>query len=107
MEIPKDFRKSTNIPLVGASVCAAQRLSKAFPENPYAFPRYNRKAISYSNSVSAALNKWLHKYVPQGSTMQSFRHLMRDRLRAVECLCDIIDQRGGWVTEGIGQGYVW
>ena len=39
--------------------------------------------------------------------MQIFRHLMRDRLRAVECLCDIIDQRGGWVTEGIGQGYVW
>ena len=30
---------------------------------------------------------------------------MRDRLRAVECPADIVDQIGGWATEGIGQGY--
>ena len=30
---------------------------------------------------------------------------MRDRLRAVACPSDIIDQIGGWVTEGVGQCY--
>ena len=37
--------------------------------------------------------------------MHSFRHSMRDRLRAVECPSDVIDQMGGWATEGVGQGY--
>ncbi|MEK9878668.1 MAG: DUF6538 domain-containing protein [Paracoccaceae bacterium] len=94
-----------NIPLVGASLWAAQRLSEAFPDSPYAFPRYNRKDITNSNSASAALNKWLHHYVPHGCTMHSFRHSMRDRLRAVECPSDIIDQIGGWATEGVGHSY--
>ena len=30
---------------------------------------------------------------------------MRDRLRAVECPADIVDQIGGWSTAGVGQGY--
>ena len=94
-----------NIPLVGTSLWAAQRLSEAFSDSPYAFPRYNRKDITNSNSASAALNKWLHQYVPEGCTMHSFRHSMRDRLRAVECPSDVIDQIGGWATEGVGQGY--
>ena len=94
-----------DIPLVGASLWAAQRLSEAFPDSLYAFPRYNRKDITNSNSASAALNKWLHQYVPEGCTMHSFRHSMRDRLRAVECPSDVIDQIGGWATEGVGQGY--
>jgi len=94
-----------DIPLVGASLWAAQRLSGAFPDSPYAFPRYNRKDTTNSNSASAALNKWLHQYVPEGCTMHSFRHSMRDRLRAVECPSDVIDQIGGWATEGIGQSY--
>ena len=94
-----------DIPLVGASLWAAQRLSESFPDSPYAFPRYNRKDTTNSNSASAALNKWLHQYVPEGCTMHSFRHSMRDRLRAVECPSDVIDQIGGWATEGVGQGY--
>jgi integrase len=77
----------------------------AFPDSPYAFPRYNRKNITNSNSASAALNKWLHPYVPEGCTMHSFRHSMRDRLRAVQCPADIADQIGGWTTDGVGQGY--
>ena len=94
-----------DIPLAGASLLAAQRLLESFPDSPYAFPRYNRKDTTNSNSASAALNKWLHQYVPEGCTMHSFRHSMRDRLRAVECPSDVIDQIGGWATEGIGQGY--
>ena len=35
----------------------------------------------------------------------SFRYSMRDRLRAVECPSDMIDQIGGWSTAGVGQAY--
>ena len=30
---------------------------------------------------------------------------MRDRLRAVECPSDLIDQIGGWVRGSVGEGY--
>jgi hypothetical protein len=30
---------------------------------------------------------------------------MRDRLRAVECPTDIIDQIGGWSRKGVGESY--
>jgi len=30
---------------------------------------------------------------------------MRDRLRAVQCPSDMIDQIGGWATAGVGQAY--
>jgi hypothetical protein len=30
---------------------------------------------------------------------------MRDRLRAVECPKDIVDQIGGWSSGSIGEGY--
>ena len=32
----------------------------------------------------------------------SFRHSLRDRLRAVQCPSDMIDQIGGWSTAGVG-----
>ena len=44
-------------------------------------------------------------YVPEKRVVHSFRHSMRDRLRAVQCPSDIIDQIGGWTTEGIGHQY--
>ena len=34
-----------------------------------------------------------------------FRHSFRDRLRAIECPSEIIDQLGGWSLRSIGQGY--
>ncbi|NBT41762.1 MAG: hypothetical protein EBT20_15070 [Alphaproteobacteria bacterium] len=43
--------------------------------------------------------------VPKGCVIHSFRHSFRDRLRAVQCPSDIIDQLGGWKTAGVGQGY--
>ena len=30
---------------------------------------------------------------------------MRDRLRAVQCPSDMIDQIGGWATAGVGHSY--
>ena len=48
---------------------------------------------------------WLHQYVPDNCVIHSFRHSFRDRLRAVECLSDIVDAIGGWKTSGVGHGY--
>jgi integrase len=93
------------VPLEGASLWAAQRLVSEFRGSRFAFPRYNRGEATNSNSASAALNKWMKQHVPAGCTMHSFRHSMRDRLRAVECPSDIVDQIGGWQTEGVGQSY--
>ena len=51
----------------------------------------HRQIITILNSASAALNKWLRNYAPEGCVVHSFRHSMRDRLRAVECPKEIID----------------
>ncbi len=58
-----------------------------------------------ANSASAAINKWLKPRVPEGCVIHSFRHSLRDRLRAVQCPSDMIDQIGGWATAGVGQAY--
>ena len=92
------------IPLVGASLWAAQRI-KTYPHHTFAFPRYNSTSTTNANSASAAINKWLKPRVPDGCVIHSFRHSLRDRLRAVQCPSDIIDQIGGWSTAGVGQAY--
>ena len=93
------------IPLVGASLWAAQRIKADTNNSPYAFPRYTSSKGTNANSASAALNKWLKSRVPEGCVIHSFRHSLRDRLRAVQCPSDMIDQIGGWTTAGVGQGY--
>ena len=101
----KTSSSERHIPLVGEALWAAGRISEADNGSDYAFPRYNRVSATSANSASAALNKWLKQYVPEGCTMHSFRHSMRDRLRVVQCPADITDQIGGWTTDGVGQGY--
>lgn len=93
------------VPLAGQSLWAAQRILSKASTSAFAFPRYNVAKTTNTNSASAALNKWLQQHVPDGCTMHSFRHSMRDRLRAVECPSDIVDQIGGWTTAGVGHGY--
>jgi integrase len=93
------------IPLSGMAFWAAQRILKEADTSSHAFPRYNRGSRTSANSASAAINKWQKNHVPAGCTMHSFRHSMRDRLRAVQCPADIANQIGGWATEGVGQGY--
>jgi uncharacterized protein YcgL (UPF0745 family) len=65
-------------------------------DSSYAFPRYCDGKICNANSASAALNKWMKPRLKDNAVVHSFRHSMRDRLRAVECPSDIIDQLGGW-----------
>ena len=91
------------IPLVGASLWAAQSLQNS--SSIFAFPRYVKNGVCNSNSASAALNKWLRPRVPVNCSMHSFRHSMRDRLRTVGCPAEIIDQIGGWSLNSIGQNY--
>ncbi len=93
------------VSLVGASLWAAERVVQSKNGSSYAFPRYNATDQTNANSASAALNKWIKQNVEPNYTMHSFRHSMRDRLRAVECPADVVDQIGGWQTEGVGQGY--
>ncbi len=93
------------IPLVGAALWAARRLLEANNDSMFAFHRYCDETGCKANSASGGLNKWLHQYVPDNCVIHSFRHSLRDRLRAVECPSDIVDEIGGWKTSGIGHGY--
>jgi integrase len=92
-----------HIPLIGASLWAAKRTQQH--DSSYAFPRYCDGKICNANSASAALNKWMKPRLKDNAVVHSFRHSMRDRLRAVECPSDIIDAIGGWTTKGIGHAY--
>ena len=101
----KTLTSTRLVPLVGEALWAAERVLAAQMDDQFTFPRYNKGETTNANSASAALNKWMKPHVPERCTMHSFRHSMRDRLRAVECPSDIVDQIGGWQTEGVGHGY--
>jgi len=93
-----------DVPLVGAALWAAQRAYQS-SSNEYLFPRYCSDDGCKADYASNSLNKWLRKHVPSGCVVHSFRHSMRDRLRAVGCPSEIINQVGGWATFGVGQQY--
>ena len=93
------------LPLVGCSLWAAKRAVEASQNSPYLFPRYCNDKGCKANSASAALNKWLKQTIGDGYVMHSFRHSMRDRLRAVNCPSEMIDQIGGWSKRSVGEGY--
>ena len=93
------------IPLTKEALWASKRLIEANNDSIFAFPRYCDKTGCKANSASGGLNKWLHQYVPENCVIHSFRHSLRDRLRAVECPSDIVDANGGWKTSGVGHGY--
>ena len=92
------------VPLVGEALWAAQRATDASITG-YLFPSYCDGETTKANSASAALNKWLKVHVSRDVVVHSLRHAMRDRLRAVECPTDIIDQIGGWSRKGVGESY--
>lgn len=92
------------VPLVGASLWGAKEaLNHAW--NGALFPRYCNLTTTKSNSASAALNKWMKPRVPEGCVIHSFRHSIRDRLRAVMCPSEVADAIGGWSRDGIGESY--
>jgi integrase len=93
------------IPLVGSAKWAAERILAQPDGSEFAFPNYNDGKRTNANSASAALNKWLKSKIGKDYTIHSFRHSMRDRLRAVDCPSEVIDQIGGWLTQGVGSSY--
>jgi len=100
----KTSSSQRKLPLVGCSLWAAQQAVNA-TTSPYLFPRYCDGATTHSNSASAALNKWLKQVAGSDYVIHSFRHSMRDRLRAVNCPSDMINQIGGWSKQSIGETY--
>ena len=93
------------IPLTNEALWASMRLIEANNDSIFAFPRYCSERGCKANSASGGLNKRLHQYLPYNCVIHSFRHSLRDRLRAVECPSDLVDAIGGWKTSGIGHGY--
>ena len=92
------------VPIAGKSLWAAEQAIMS-SQTEFLFPRYCNEDECKSNSASAALNKWLRPRVPDECVIHSFRHSIRDRLRAVECPQDITDRLGGWTVGGVGEGY--
>ena len=92
------------LPLVGYAKLAMEKaLIKA--DDQWLFSQYIKAGHCYATHASNAANKWLKKDFG-GLTAHSLRHTFRDRLRAVECPMDMIDQIGGWRSVGgIGAGY--
>jgi integrase len=78
------------LPLVGYAKLAMEQALKQ-GDDTYLFPRYIRDGKCYATHASNALNKWLKKDF-NGLTAHCLRHTFRDRLRAVECPMDLIDQ---------------
>ena len=91
------------VPLIGVALWAAKRIQQH--DSVFAFPRYCDGKTCNANSASAALNKWMKPRLKDDAVVHSLRHSMRDRLRAVECPSDIIDQIGGWSSSSIGSSY--
>ena len=77
----------------------------------FVFPTYGGKKDVKSNSTSAALNKWAKTIVSAPNrTMHSFRHALRDQLRAANCPDAVSKAIGGWsegndVSSSYGLGY--
>lgn len=92
------------IPLVGASLWAAQRIV-ASTQSDFCFPRYTNSESCNSNSASAAINKWIKAIAGMDAVIHGLRHSFRDRLREVEAPTEVVDQLGGWSFQTIGQSY--
>ena len=102
----KSASSTRKVPLVGASFVAAERLVK-LTVGPLLFPHYQRLTALKRIPLVPALNKWLRGRLPLGCVIHSFRHSLRDRLRAAECPADIVDAIGGWTTQGWGTVMAW
>ena len=93
------------IPLVGASLWAAQRIKHNI-QGEYCFPRYTTANKTNANSASAALNKWIKVLTNnRDNTIHGFRHSLRDRLRAADVGIELIDEIGGWSRQSVGAQY--
>ena len=104
----KTRNSQRTLPLVRYAKLAMEKALK-HSDDQYLFPRYIRDGKCYATHASNSLNKWLKKDF-DGLTAHCLRHTFRDRLRAIECPIDLIDQIGGWksvsaIGNSYGEGY--
>jgi len=100
----KTRNSQRTLPLVGYAKLAMEK-ALTHSDDQYLFPRYIKNGVCKADHASAALGKWLKKDF-DGLTAHCLRHTFRDRLRAVECPLDLIDQIGGWKSvSSIGNSY--
>ena len=100
----KTHFSTRTIPLIGSSLIAAKKILNQ-SEGSFLFPSYCNEHKTKANSASAALNLWLKKEVGQHYVIHSLRHSFRDRLRAIECPSEIINELGGWSKSSVGENY--
>lgn len=98
------------LPLLPTAMAAiADQL--ASHDDGFVFPSYANSTSVKSDSASAALNKWARTVVKAPNrSMHSFRHALRDQLRAASCPEPISKAIGGWsegsdVSTSYGIGY--
>ena len=100
----KTRNSKRTLPVVGYAKLAMTLILK-HTNQQYLFPRYIKGGQCKADFASAALNNWLKKTFG-GLTGHCLRHTMRDRLRAVECPLELIDQIGGWkAVSSVGAKY--
>ena len=98
------------IPLLPLALNALKAQLSEHSED-FVFPGYAGERVVKSDSASAALNKWAKNIVnAPNKTMHSFRHALRDQLRAVSCPNEISKAIGGWsegndISSSYGLGY--
>lgn len=101
----KNSSSAREVPLVGASLWAAQRIkSSAVHGQRFAFPRYTNEASCNANNASAAAGKWL-RTIHLDHTPHELRHTIVDRLREVQCPEDVRFAIGGWASQEVGTRY--
>ena len=105
LETFEDQRQREKLPFVACSLWAARGLYQGITDFMLCLPCYCTDKGCKANSASAALNKWLKQTIGDGYVMHGFRHSMRDKLRAVNCPSEMIDQIGGWSKQSVGEGY--
>nr|WP_229633433.1 tyrosine-type recombinase/integrase [Duganella qianjiadongensis] len=101
----KNRSSAREVPLVGASLWAAQRIkSSAVHGQRFAFPRYTNEASCNANNASAAAGKWLRS-IHLDHTPHELRHTIVDRLREAQCPEDVRFAIGGWASQEVGTRY--
>ena len=100
----KTRNSQKTLPLVAYAKLAMKKALQ-HSDGEYLFPRYIKDRKYYATHASNSLNKWQKKDF-EGLTAHCLRYTFRDRLRAVECSMDMIDQIGGWKSvSSIGNSY--
>lgn len=93
------------VPLVGASLWAAQRaMSTALPDQRFAFSRYTTPSGCNATAASATLVTWIRRKGID-HVVHELRHTMADRLRNVGCPKEIRYAIDGHAAQDVGDTY--